>query len=455
LGYLPCPDIDTDPDTKPDGIAKSTCGSRGDSVVGCFPWKTLGVGKLLDASGNELWYAISGSYKGGSTKNILTSDTNGLFVIENRVGDILNGSTGNNRAIAVIFSVGSTVSGQNRNPLTTLCNSNNSDEYLENDNSGSNASGINNATGSKASSSILPTSLTSTFLHNSPIYDTSGDIIFNDALSWITPEDFTPVYKAMDRWVAEHIRGCLEAYSSVYVTAGGTDNRYPWLDEIDDINLLSDVYDDDDSVRFGRISTILDATQSDNVLMPNWIDVLDPDPAFQNNDVSTCFEDSRGFNLRDESWDWWHLGWKEQVFVVVNSANTPPITNTIDSGLRVAEFDDNGWNIDTIHLAEFVVIVAGRQITPENAPPSIPSPTPTPPLYYHKSPFGNNFLFDYEDVTDADLIDEQRILNIDKSNINNYLDTANEKAFIPSNTEIFAARSNFEADTVCDHTACY
>jgi hypothetical protein len=68
-GYLPCPDVDGD------GSAE-TCSSRGKTVLGRFPWRTLGLPPLRDGSGECLWYVVSGTYK-DNPKGILTSDTDG------------------------------------------------------------------------------------------------------------------------------------------------------------------------------------------------------------------------------------------------------------------------------------------------------------------------------------------------------------------------------------------
>jgi len=44
-GYLPCPD------NNGDGSAEAACSTEGNSVIGRFPWRTLGLPPLRDGSG--------------------------------------------------------------------------------------------------------------------------------------------------------------------------------------------------------------------------------------------------------------------------------------------------------------------------------------------------------------------------------------------------------------------
>lgn len=121
-GYLPCPDYDGD------GDADAGCSNRGLSVIGRFPWKTVGLPPLRDGSGECLWYAVSGNFKDDPKSKItaaapkvktLTSDDGGLFLIKDAQGNYITGVADNNRAIAVIFAPGQQLSGQNRMDLGT------------------------------------------------------------------------------------------------------------------------------------------------------------------------------------------------------------------------------------------------------------------------------------------------------------------------------------------------
>jgi len=55
-GYLPCPYIDAG-----DGNQNANCGNRHVNSIGLLPWATIETDTFRDASGNCLWYAVSGS----------------------------------------------------------------------------------------------------------------------------------------------------------------------------------------------------------------------------------------------------------------------------------------------------------------------------------------------------------------------------------------------------------
>lgn len=55
-GRLPCPQNWGDVGTANEGRAGATCSA---TAAGWLPWKTLGLAKLLDASGQQLWYVVS------------------------------------------------------------------------------------------------------------------------------------------------------------------------------------------------------------------------------------------------------------------------------------------------------------------------------------------------------------------------------------------------------------
>ena len=239
-GYLPCPDYDGDGDADP--ICPTGTNTENKNVIGRLPWKTLGLPPLRDGSGECLWYAVSGTYKDNS-KQPLTSDTNGLFIVENANGNKIAGSSPENQAIAIIFAPGKILKDQKRGftpNQKTECGStqngsapddiNKVGNYLDNYQ-------INNATGnntlsyqSSGNSGFFTTSNpldTSTFISAPLTYDTytkdgkeqwnMGKVIFNDTLMLITPKDFEPVYERMNYWVAKRVNSCLQEYSQSYL----------------------------------------------------------------------------------------------------------------------------------------------------------------------------------------------------------------------------------------------
>jgi len=118
FGYLPCPDWGTGIE----GQSLSNCGSVDVTVIGRLPWKSLGIPPLRDASGECLWYAVSGNFKTGSskTKDLLNRDTNGLIEVMAADGTgFVAGASPRQRAVAVVFSPGAILPGQDRSLATT------------------------------------------------------------------------------------------------------------------------------------------------------------------------------------------------------------------------------------------------------------------------------------------------------------------------------------------------
>ncbi len=228
-GYLPCPDLNGD------GRADPPCAERGRSVLGRLPWLTLGLPPLKDGSQTCLWYAVSGTYK-DNPKQVLTTDLSrhpGLFKVRNEQGNIVAGDTQETQIIAIVFAPGKSLSHQTRVDYSTpsqptICGSNvagdqslnRADQYLDSLNN------FHNATGTGTfSPHLLPANnvlsqanaplITSEFL-SAPLTLQGDNIIFNDTLILITPQDFKQVYKRMNAWVANQVDRCLKRYASEF-----------------------------------------------------------------------------------------------------------------------------------------------------------------------------------------------------------------------------------------------
>jgi hypothetical protein len=120
-GHLPCPDRDND--GAGEGAACGTPATR----IGRLPWRTLGLPDLRDASGERLWYVVSANFV-NQVGNPVNSDTQGQLTV--------TGLSPASNVIAIVFSAGPALAGQNRGgpdtgfgvPKTTVAN------YLENAN---------------------------------------------------------------------------------------------------------------------------------------------------------------------------------------------------------------------------------------------------------------------------------------------------------------------------------
>jgi len=74
---LPCPDIDNGGATL-DGEAHTlNCGGPGETVIGRFPWKSLGIPAQRDGAGECLWYVVSGEYKSAAASTSISTEAGG------------------------------------------------------------------------------------------------------------------------------------------------------------------------------------------------------------------------------------------------------------------------------------------------------------------------------------------------------------------------------------------
>lgn len=82
-GRLPCPEAAGYVGTAREGIAAGSCALP---AIGRLPWRTLGLDKLTDASGEPLWYVVSPGWALPSTRSMLAinSDTRGRLVVVGR-----------------------------------------------------------------------------------------------------------------------------------------------------------------------------------------------------------------------------------------------------------------------------------------------------------------------------------------------------------------------------------
>lgn len=127
-GYLPMPDLGTSRNNNT-GCLQEGCeaanfdgNASNTTVIGRFPWRTLGTGPLRDSSGECLWYAVSGSHQRVQRGTPMNWDTLGQLdiVVANGTAAMASAiSSAHDRPIAVIFSPGPPLSGQNRSASAT------------------------------------------------------------------------------------------------------------------------------------------------------------------------------------------------------------------------------------------------------------------------------------------------------------------------------------------------
>ena len=200
-GSLPCPDTTTN-----DGV-KGVCSSS--QYIGRFPWKTLGYGDVRDGNAECLWYALSPAFRdtiptaSRNSVNAINSSTAGTITIQGANGNVIASGV-----VAVIFSPGSTLSGQNRSGGTQLCSGTGiaaAADYLDSLN------GVNNASGNRIGNDL-------TFI------SAQEGSNFNDRLIYVTQED---LYKPLRKRIVREIMGKVEIPAGLYKYFQ-TSSTYPY-----------------------------------------------------------------------------------------------------------------------------------------------------------------------------------------------------------------------------------
>lgn len=116
-GLLPCPERTTGHNGE--GNSSSQCGIQHSNSIGRLPWKHLDIEPLKDATGECLWYAVSGGFYNTPKSPMTNDDTPGMFQIYNQSGTLSKGGLPENRIVAVVISPGTPITSQSRSGATT------------------------------------------------------------------------------------------------------------------------------------------------------------------------------------------------------------------------------------------------------------------------------------------------------------------------------------------------
>ncbi|MCW8955429.1 MAG: hypothetical protein OQL09_00975 [Gammaproteobacteria bacterium] len=314
-GFLPCPETYL---SSGDGKERGNCGNRYINDIGRFPWHTLGVPVLKDESGECLWYAVTSTYKNGSSAQteMHNNDTPGMFSIYDVDNNVIKGSSPEDRVVAVVIAPGQVLNGQNRPAATpnAPCKysyqdaNNNISEFLDNIN------GIDN--------SVLETN---TDRIDSFVTVTSNEDLadFNDRLVLITQSDIfneinkqkngitgTSLFDGRIRNLIKGLASCLASFAEL-----------PWAAPAD-LNAdyrKDDSYDDGSSAHyFGRFPLIIDSyylaigsPSTDNVFEQCGV-VIFGNELNPGNDITIDFS-----NTDDEYYKLW-VHWKDHMFYAVS-----------------------------------------------------------------------------------------------------------------------------------------
>jgi len=293
-GRLPCPEDTSEIGTENEGEAAGNCSLP---AIGRLPFKTLGVGDLRDGNEDRLWYVISENFR----NTPINSEVSTAQLTINGVS---------NSAVAIIFSPGVPLEGQQRSVPTAASPPNVSD-YLDSTNS----DGDNTFATSNASSN------------------------FNDRLLAISHQDlFIPVEKR----VLRDAKYCLDTY------AADSNAKYPWAAPV-----TSGTYTGVQNTTFGRIPSIISTTGL-NVL--GILTLSDPD--MSSNWSADCI-----FYVHAPpapSSYWYNNNWRSLVFYQLASGYQP--FSTANCGASCLSVMGSGNPYPGSGTYRAVVIMAGKAI---------------------------------------------------------------------------------------------
>lgn len=318
-GHLPCPDASSALGNE--GDEDPNCGGKGMTVVGYLPWKTLGLPPLRDGWGNCLWYAVSGSFKANPKTDLLNWDSLGQFQIVGADGNtIIAGTTAETRPVAVIFSPGPPLAGQNRTGGIGECGGDYDPAHFLDT-----VATVNNATPNPTADGI------STVVAADPVAS------HNDRLLWISRDDILArgIEKRSDlntslKNLREEVAKCVAAYGNA-----NTDKRLPWAAPIALAEDAPDTYQND---KFNDAANLL-VGRIPFHLRSSFLDTGSALPSFSSctsSSNSGCrlfrtdncpdFLAMAGYPTTTDSPDGWFEKWKDHLFFAVAEDFKPDST---------------------------------------------------------------------------------------------------------------------------------
>jgi hypothetical protein len=169
-GRLPCPEGVNSIGTDAEGIAAPTVtpATPNCATVGRLPWRTLGLDKLVDASSEPLWYAVSPSWTLQNSSSLLTinSDSRGQMTVD--------GTAAPNEVVALIIAPGPAMNVQGATGCTAR-----------------------NQSRSTPTPSMDPRDYVECFNSATPSFSTVGpSTSFNDQVIRVTTADLFPALEA-------------------------------------------------------------------------------------------------------------------------------------------------------------------------------------------------------------------------------------------------------------------
>jgi hypothetical protein len=266
MGRLPCPDKSS---AGTEGNQDPNCGGPRKNTFGLFPFKSLGKGKLEDASNECLWYIVSGDYKENFPSKLLNWDAVGYLNLVDENGILKHGALANDFPIAFIISPGATINqARSKDASFPECKaSNNIVNYLEGGPS------IDYATDLLATADTLWEILTT------PESASLGNVNYNDQVVAVYRDELWDRVKLLGdlsfnneagvevaskiELLTKSLAECIAAYGNEALNVYGQ-LPYPAPVDLDPTNADQDEYrnednyDDSNAIRYGRFPQVLD-----------------------------------------------------------------------------------------------------------------------------------------------------------------------------------------------------
>jgi len=266
MGKLPCPDKTS---AGTEGNQDPNCGAAGENTFGLFPFKSLGKGKLEDASNECLWYVVSGDYKENPPSELVNWDAVGYLNLVDENGILKHGASANDFPIAFIISPGVTINqARNKDASFSECKANNIIvNYLE---GGPNIDYVTD---------LPPTADTLWAILTTPESASLGNVNYNDQVVAVYRDELWDRVKLLGdlsfnneagveavskiELLTKSLAECIAAYGNEASNVNGQ-LPYPAPVDLDPINVDQDEYrnegnyDDSNAIRYGRFPQVLD-----------------------------------------------------------------------------------------------------------------------------------------------------------------------------------------------------
>lgn len=339
------------------GTMTGNAGLKNTNVVGWLPWRSLSLPALKDESGTCLFYAISGTYKVGSTAqaDMINEDSVGMFQIVDADNNIIQDGV-----VAIVIAPGEALPGQVRSPLEPSSNCGhdyyNVSAYLDK------GGVVNNSTVSALEDTV------DKFIHAT---ETSENAVvpYNDKFLTITRDEIWKAIVARDDFVkdmeslTQALATCVANYANHVLNDG---RRLPWATKIDlggPLTYRDNLNYDDDPATEGYSGRYpFDVSSSNSAIDP--VNMTE-DNLF--NISGLCDEGNLGddwqdvsMNLADDSSKYRQLwnNWKDHFFYIISKSYEP------DNSGNEKTCSVGGTSCVTVNTTEYAgaVIFSGSRL---------------------------------------------------------------------------------------------